>query len=70
MKIGDEINYNGHKPHGHDHGDTTIIDRIEAGTVTTITPEGWIEVTLESGMRVCMSEERMKIACELEDDHQ
>jgi len=65
MKIGDQVNYNGHLLDGKDHGDTTITRRIESGVVTNITADNWIEVTLESGMKVCMFETRMRTACRL-----
>lgn len=65
MKIKDEVDYNGHKLDGKLHGDTTLTRRIESGAITQITPTGWIEVTLKSGIKVCMPEDQMKIACGL-----
>ena len=65
MKIGDKINYNGHFLDGKLSGITTFTRRIDSGTVTKIIPNGCIEVTLKSGAKVCMPEERMKNACGL-----
>ena len=46
-----------------EHGDTDLTRRIEPGTVTKLLPNNWVEVTLESGIKVAMSENDMKIAC-------
>ena len=62
MNIGQEVIYNGHKL-DKVKGNTTITRRIEPGIVTNITPQGWINVKLKSGILVSMSEERMNIAC-------
>jgi len=63
MNIGDTVKYNGHRLDGKEHGDTDLTRRIEPGTVTKLLPNNWVEVTLESGIKVAMSENDMKIAC-------
>ena len=63
MKIGQKISYDGHRLDAV-KGDTTITRRVENGIVTHINQTtGWIEVTLDSGMRVFMPETKMKYVC-------
>ena len=60
MTIGEKIHYNGHKLDTY-QGETDLVRRIEDGEVSNIFANGWIEITLQSGYKVAMAEERMNI---------
>ena len=69
MKIGQKVKYDGFKldPIPKGTRGRTIFRRKESGVITQLLKNDWVEVTLDSGIRLAMESTRMEMACDLAD---